>query len=95
MIDNVRHDFERRAATTRNELGAFVWLMRTAFLAALVGAVWVELRKPPEDRTWNGRLLGFVPYDFRLPTSSVCARPTGTRGRRRSSRRGPSASAGP
>ena len=68
MIDNVRHDFERRAATTRNELGAFVWLMRTAFLAALVGSVWVEMRKPPEDRTWNGRLLGVVPYDFRLPT---------------------------
>ena len=27
-----------------------------------------ELRKPAEERTWNGRVLGFVPYDFRRPT---------------------------
>ena len=24
--------------------------------------------KAPEDRTWNGRLFGVVPYDFRLPS---------------------------
>ena len=68
MIDNVRHDLERRAETTRNEIDAFMWLMRTAFIAAIVGSVWVEMRKPPEERTWNGRLLGVVPYDFRRPS---------------------------
>jgi hypothetical protein len=26
------------------------------------------MRLPAEERTWHGRLLGFVPYDFRLPT---------------------------
>ncbi|HIC92936.1 MAG TPA: hypothetical protein EYP09_01615 [Anaerolineae bacterium] len=31
-------------------------------------AVWQELRKPPEERTWHGRIAGFVPYDFRWPT---------------------------
>ena len=31
-------------------------------------AVWVELQKPPEERTWQGKLLGVVPYDFRMPT---------------------------
>lgn len=68
MIDNVRDDLSERADTVRNELGALVWLLRTALLGAVVGAVWVELRKPPEERTWNGKLLGVVPYDFRVPT---------------------------
>jgi hypothetical protein len=37
--------------------------------AALVAAaVAQELRKPSSERTWHGRLVGFVPYDFRPPT---------------------------
>ena len=41
-------------------------------LLALTGiaagaAVAQQLRRPPEERTWTGRLLG-IPYDFRLPT---------------------------
>lgn len=68
MIDTVRDDLSQRAETARNELGAFMWLIRTAVLAAVAGAIWSELRKTPEERTWHGRLLGFVPYDFRLPT---------------------------
>jgi hypothetical protein len=31
-------------------------------------AVATELRKPSRKRTWNGRMLGFVPYDLRPPT---------------------------
>ena len=27
-----------------------------------------EVRKPPAERTWTGQLLGFIPYDFRMPT---------------------------
>ena len=38
--------------------------------AAVSAAVVSELRKSPEDRTWHGRLLGFVPYDLRVPTVS-------------------------
>lgn len=75
MIDTLRDDLTRRADTARrsadtarSEFGDFVWLLRTAALAALVGAIWVELRKPPAQRTWHGRLLGVVPYDFRLPS---------------------------
>jgi hypothetical protein len=26
------------------------------------------LRRPMAERTWRGTLLGFIPYDFRLPT---------------------------
>lgn len=68
MIDNVRGDIERRADTARGELDALFWLIRTAVIGAVAAAIWVEMRKPPEQRTWNGRLLGVLPYDFRLPT---------------------------
>lgn len=68
MIDNVRDEVSRRADTARSELDALVWLIRTAVVGAVLGAIYVELRKPPEERTWNGKLLGVVPYDFRLPT---------------------------
>jgi hypothetical protein len=37
-------------------------------LALLGAAVATELRKPLEERTWNGRIGGVVPYDFRPPT---------------------------
>ncbi len=68
MIDNVRDDISHKADTARSEIGAFFWLLRTAVFAAVAGAIYSELRKPPEERTWNGKLLGVVPYDFRLPT---------------------------
>ena len=68
MIDNVRGDLTRRADTARGELGDLIWLLRVAVLGAVAGALYTELRKPPEQRTWNGKLLGFVPYDFRVPS---------------------------
>jgi hypothetical protein len=68
MIDNVRGDLSKRADTARSELGAILWLARTAVIGTVIGAVYVELRKPPAERTWNGKLMGVVPYDFRLPT---------------------------
>ncbi|WP_456789643.1 DUF5808 domain-containing protein [Cellulomonas sp. P5_C5] len=42
-------------------------LIRLITLALGVAAVVKELRTPPEERTWNG-VLGFIPYDFRIPT---------------------------
>lgn len=68
MIDNVRDDLSRRADTARSELGDLLWLLRMAALGAVAAAVYVELRKPPAERTWHGRLLGVIPYDFRIPT---------------------------
>lgn len=68
MIDNVRDDISRRADTARNEIDSLMWLLRMAVLGAVVGAVWTELRKPPEQRTWHGKVAGFVPYDFRIPS---------------------------
>lgn len=54
--------------TIRSELGDLVWVLRTLTLLAVAGAIYRELRLPPEERTWHGRLLGIVPYDFRMPT---------------------------
>ena len=36
-------------------------------MALIAVAVYRELQKPREDRTWHGRIAGFVPYDFRWP----------------------------
>jgi hypothetical protein len=52
----------------RSELGDLGWLVRMLTLGAVAGAIYREMRLPPGERTWHGRLLGFVPYDFRLPT---------------------------
>jgi hypothetical protein len=32
-------------------------------------AIVQELRKPPDERTWHGKVADFVPYDFRKPTA--------------------------
>lgn len=54
--------------TLRDELNDLAWLIRTLVILAVAGAVYRELRLPPEERTWHGRLLGFIPYDFRFPS---------------------------
>jgi hypothetical protein len=54
--------------TLRREAGALGWLLRTLIIGATAAAIYRELQLPAEQRTWHGRLLGFVPYDFRLPT---------------------------
>ena len=68
MIDNVRTDLTRRADTARGEVGDLIWLLKMAVIGAFAGAIYTELRKAPEERTWHGKLLGFVPYDFRVPS---------------------------
>jgi hypothetical protein len=34
----------------------------------LAAAVFEELRKSPQERTWEGRIGGLIPYDLRLAT---------------------------
>lgn len=43
-------------------------MIRTLAWLALVGAIYQELKKRPDERTWHGRVAGVVPYDFRVPT---------------------------
>ena len=42
-------------------------LVRTFIWLAFFGAIYQELKKPAEERTWHGKVAGIVPYDFRLP----------------------------
>jgi len=42
-------------------------LIQFVALIVLVQAVREQLGRPPEERTWFGR-VGPVPYDFRVPT---------------------------
>ena len=45
---------------------SILWIVLTVFLVAL--ALREQLRLPPEERTWHGRIAGRIPYDFRPPT---------------------------
>jgi len=43
-------------------------LARLVTFGLVIGAIATELSKPPDERTWHGRVLDLVPYDFRPPT---------------------------
>lgn len=43
-------------------------LVRFVTFALVAAAVATELAKPAGDRTWQGKVFGMVPYDFRPPT---------------------------
>ena len=43
-------------------------LVRFATFALVAAAVATELSKPAAERTWQGKVFGTVPYDFRPPT---------------------------
>ena len=45
---------------------ANLWRLALAIIGAI--AVVQELRKPPDERTWHGKVADLVPYDFRVPT---------------------------
>jgi hypothetical protein len=42
-------------------------LVQLVVLYVFVQALREQLSRPPEERTWHGR-IGIVPYDFRIPT---------------------------
>ena len=42
-------------------------LIRSLVWLALFGAIYQEMKKPAGERTWHGKVLGVVPYDFRVP----------------------------
>ena len=43
-------------------------LIKLAAFALATVAVVEQLRRPAEERTWEGTVAGLVPYDFRMPT---------------------------
>lgn len=54
--------------TVRDEIGDLGAVIRNLTLIAAAAAIYMELRKPPAERTWHGKVAGLVPYDFRLPS---------------------------
>ena len=47
------------------------WFTRTlqvTVIALTMAAICQELEKPKKERKWYGKIAGFIPYDFRLPT---------------------------
>ncbi len=49
-------------------MGDLIKLLRMLAWIAFGAAIYQELKKPPEQRTWHGKVAGSVPYDFRVPT---------------------------
>jgi hypothetical protein len=43
-------------------------VLKAAAIGLAVLAVLEQLRRPAGERTWEGEVVGFVPYDFRMPT---------------------------
>ena len=43
-------------------------LVRLVAFGLFAAAIATELSKPAAERTWHGRVLDLVPYDFRPPT---------------------------
>ena len=56
-----------RKRKLRKKVGRLEALMWGAAGALVATSVARELRRPPAERTWQGRVVG-VPYDYRPPT---------------------------
>ena len=48
--------------------GWFARIIQVTAVALTLAVVFQELEKPEEEREWHGRIAGFFPYDFRIPT---------------------------
>jgi hypothetical protein len=59
---------EREKSMIRKKIFSPQNIVWSALLLVFVGAAIVDqLRRPPEDRTWYGKIVG-IPYDIRFPT---------------------------
>ena len=52
----------------RRRLLLLQWVPMPVSLGVMALAIAQELSKPASERAWNGRVLGFIPYDFRPPS---------------------------
>ncbi|MDM7832517.1 DUF5808 domain-containing protein [Cellulomonas edaphi] len=43
-------------------------LIRVVTFGLALAAIAKEVRTPADEREWHGVVVGFVPYDFRVPT---------------------------
>ena len=47
---------------------SFTRMLQAMAISLILVAVCQEIEKPKEERTWHGKIAGFIPYDFRIPT---------------------------
>jgi hypothetical protein len=52
----------------RLEVRGLAGLLTLAAIGCAAAAVIDQLRRPPVERTWHGKVADAVPYDFRPPT---------------------------
>ena len=52
----------------KRRLSQLQWVPMALSLGVAALAIAQELSKPASERAWNGRVLGFIPYDFRPPS---------------------------
>jgi hypothetical protein len=57
---------EKRSDRKKQPSAGSLWRL----ILGIIGIVAIvqEMRKPPDERAWHGKVGGFVPYDFRMPT---------------------------
>ena len=55
-------------SATRKQKSPLKRLLQLTTFAMVVSALTKELSKPAAERTWEGEIWRFVPYDFRAPT---------------------------
>ncbi|RPF20431.1 DUF5808 domain-containing protein [Myceligenerans xiligouense] len=53
---------------TKRRRGRLRRVVTVVTIVLSAAAVVKELRKPKDERTWNGKVAAVVPYDFRIPT---------------------------
>ena len=51
-----------------NSWKTFQNLIRVISVILVAIAIYEELKKPPEERQWHGKIANAIPYDFRFPT---------------------------
>ena len=65
----LEHTPERtRKRTPKRKKSGLGGVVRLVTVGLAVAAAVKEVRRDPAERTWNGVVAGFVPYDFRMPT---------------------------
>jgi hypothetical protein len=62
-------EIELKGGGLELEIEGWRGLLTLGGLLLLGAAIERELRLPPEQRTWRGQLLGYIPYDLRVPTT--------------------------
>jgi hypothetical protein len=68
LVGTLLEGVDAMANKRSSKMSKMRWIRRAIFFVLVGAAVITELRKPKEERSWHGKLAGFVPYELRKPT---------------------------